>query len=338
MIALDVNLRPRIRDVGPEAATAESAGFGCGWIPETTTDPFPVVASALLRTSSMRIGTAVAVAFARSPFTTAQAAWELSRCSDGRFTLGLGTQVKAHVERRFSGEWSEPAARLADYIRAVRACWCAFAGDEPLQHRGPYYRVDLLNQHFDPGPIPHPDIPIAIAGVNPGMGRLAGELCDGLICHPLHSRRYLDEIMLAAVSEGAQVAGRDRDDIEVLVPLWVVTGTGPQRDAAREAIRRQIAFYGSTRTYRRIFEVHGWGDVPGRLHEELSSGRSEKAAGWITDEMVETFALCTPADDLADAIKARLGGLADRTMVYAPVPEAIDQHRLDALAIELSEA
>lgn len=336
MIALDLNLPTRVHEAGRAAHAAQPAGFGCGWIPETTSDPFPVATSALLQTTSMRIGTAVAVAFARAPFVTAQAAWELSRCSDGRFTLGLGTQVKAHIERRFSGQWSEPAARLSEYIQAVRACWSAFAGEEPLRFAGRFYRADLLTDYFDPGPIAHPRIPVAIAGVNAGMGRLAGELCDGLICHPLHSRRYLEEVLVAAVSDGAASAGRSRSAIEVLVPVWVVTGTATERDAARDAIRQQIAFYGSTRTYRRVFEVHGWDHLPPLLHQQLAAGRLDLAAAAVTDEMVETFAVCAPVDGLAEAIRQRLGGLADRTMVYAPLPRAVGDLELEALASELA--
>lgn len=328
MIALDLNLPTRVHDAGQAAHAAQLAGFGCGWIPETTSDPFPVATAALLQTTSMRIGTAVAVAFARAPFVTAQAAWELSRCSDGRFTLGLGTQVKAHIERRFSGQWSEPAARLGEYIQAVRACWSAFAGEEPLRFAGRFYRADLLTDYFDPGPIPHPEIPVAIAGVNAGMGRLAGELCDGLICHPLHSRRYLEEVLVAAVGDGAARAGRSRSAIEVLVPVWVVTGTATERDAARDAIRQQIAFYGSTRTYRRVFEVHGWDHLPPLLHKELAAGRLDLAAAAVTDEMVETFAVCAPVEDLADALETRLGGVADRCMIYPPVPASLDAARL----------
>lgn len=336
MIALDLNLPARIRDAGSAASAAEAGGHGCGWIPETTSDPFPVAAGALLQTTSMRIGTAVAVAFARAPFTTAQAAWELSRCSDGRFTLGLGTQVKAHIERRFSGQWSEPAARLGEYIQALRACWSAFADEAPLRFVGRFYRVDLLSDHFDPGPIEHPQIPVAIAGVNAGMGRLAGELCEGLICHPLHSRRYLEDVLVAAVTQGAVAAGRDRSDIEVLVPVWAVTGTGAERDASRDAIRQQIAFYGSTRTYRRVFEVHGWDHLPALLHEQLAAGRLDLAAAAVTDEMVETFAVCAPIDGLAGAIRDRLGGLANRTMIYSPMPQALGEQELAALARQLA--
>lgn len=335
-LELDLDLPPRIREAGAAASAAELDGYGCGWIPETTSDPFPVAAGALLSTQTMRVGTAVAVAFARAPFTTAQAAWELARCSDGRFTLGLGTQVKAHVERRFSGRWEEPAARLREYVEAVRSCWRAFSGEEPLRFEGRFYRVDLLTDHFDPGPIAHPDIPIAVAGVNAGLGRVAGAVCDGLIGHPLHSSRYLRDVLIAAVEDGAAGAGRAREDVEVLVPVWVVTGAGAQRDAAREAVRRQIALFGSTRTYRRVFEVHGWDEVPGRLHASLASGGLDAAAAHIGDEMVETFAVCAPVDELAATIRRRLDGLADRTMVYSPAPAALDERARRELASALS--
>ena len=335
-LALDIDLPPRVREAATMSAAAERDGFGCGWIPETTSDPFPVAASALLSTGSLRVGTAVAVAFARTPFATAQAAWELSRCSSGRFTLGLGTQVKAHVERRFSTRWDKPTERLQEYIEVVRACWRAFSGAAPLRFEGRFYRVDLLTDHFDPGPIPYPDIPIAVAGVNPGMGRIAGALCDGLVCHPLHSRRYLRDVLIEAVAEGARSAGRTREQIQILAPVWVVTGTGPERDSARETIRRQIALYGATRTYRRVFATHGWDEVPTLLHTALGEGGPAAAAAFVDDEMIETFAVCAPVDELASAIQERLDGLADRTMVYSPVPSAIADRQLRDLAAQLS--
>jgi probable F420-dependent oxidoreductase len=322
-LLLDVSLPSRVDGAAALAAAAQGAGRAGGWVPETTADPFPAATAALLATSTLTVGTAVAVAFARSPFAVAQSAWELARFSGGRFVLGLGTQVKAHNERRFSVPWERPAARLRDYVLALRAIWAAFQGEAPLRHEGEFYRHTLLTPLFDPGPIEHPRIPVLLAAVNPAVAALGGEVADGIVGHPLTSGHYLSTVVLPALGRGLDRAGKDRAAVQVLNPVWVVSGTPAERDAAREKVRRQVGVYGSTRTYRAVFEAHGWGDLPDRLHALLAAGEPARLADLVTDEMVGTFAVDAPPAGLPAAIRARFAGLVDRTMLYEPVPPSL---------------
>ena len=321
---VDISLPSRIREGVAAAQAADGSCEGVGWVSETSTDPTVVAAALLASTAELRVGTGVSVAFARSPFVLAQAAWELARASEGRFVLGLGTQVKAHLNRRFCVPAERPLDRMRDYVAALRAIWRSFQTGAPLHHEGPYYRHTLLTDYFNPGPIAHPDIPVFLAGVNPRMVSLVGEVAQGLFAHPLHSRRYLADVVEPALKAGLSVSGRQRDDVQVLVPVWVVTGRdGAETAAAREAIRAQVAFYGATRTYRGVFEVHGWGDVPPRLHALFAGGDRAAMLGLVTDEMVETFAVCATPDAVPRAVAARLTGVADRVLLYDPVPVAL---------------
>jgi probable F420-dependent oxidoreductase len=310
--------------VREQARSADRDGVGVGWIPETKSDPFSAAALALLDTSRLRVGTAVAVAFARSPFVVAQAGWELARASNGRFILGLGTQVKAHIERRFSATWDRPVARLAEYVRAIHALWNSFQTGEPPSFEGEFYRHTMVTPLFDPGPISHPAIPIMLAGVNRSTCELAGERTNGLIAHPLHSRRYLNEVVEPAIQTGVDRAQRVRAKFELVVPMWLVTGrTNAERDESREAVRQRIAIYGSTRTYRSVFELHGWHDIPSRLHRAVADGRIDEMGALISDEMVETFAVVCAPDDVGQAVVRRVGGIADRVLLYEPLPRAV---------------
>lgn len=323
---LDITLAPHIDEGLAAARAADGSCRGIGWVSETTTDATVVAAALLAGTSKLRVGTGVTVAFARSPFVLAQAAWELARASDGRFVLGLGTQVKAHLQRRFNVAGEQPADRLRDYVGALRAIWRSFQVGAPLHYEGPFYRHTLLTDYFNPGPIAHPDIPVFLAGVNARVVSLVGEVAQGLFAHPLHSRRYLVEAVVPALQTGLAASGRARSDVEVLVPVWVVTGRDEAEKAvAREAIRAQIAFYGSTRTYRGVFEVHGWGDIPPQLHALLAKGDRSSMLRLVTDEMVETFAVCADPNAVSHALSARLSGVADRVLLYDPIPEALPE-------------
>ena len=323
-LLLDVSLPSRVDGAAALAAAAQDAGLAGGWVPETTADPFPAATAALLATSTLTVGTAVAVAFARSPFVLAQASWELARFSGGRFVLGLGTQVKAHSERRFAVPWERPAARLREYVLALRAIWAAFQGEAPLEFTGEFYRHTLLTPIFDPGPIEHPRVPVLLAAVNPAVAALGGEVADGLVGHPLTSRHYLTEVVAPALGRGLELAGRSRSEVRLLNPVWVVSGgTDAERSAGREAVRRQIAVYGSTRTYRAVFEAHGWGDLPDRLHPLMAAGETDRMAELVSDEMVGTFAVDAPPAEVAGRVRERFAGLVDRTMLYQPVPPSL---------------
>jgi probable F420-dependent oxidoreductase len=321
-------------DAPSVAAAAELDGVAAVWSSETTSDPFLPLVGAGNLTSTVRLGTAVAVAFARSPFVTAQAAWELTRASGGRFVLGLGTQVKGHVERRFSGTWTRPIPRMEEYVAVLRAIFRAFQeGGEPA-FSGEYYRCTLLPPAFRPAPVEHPDIPIWVAGATPAMARLAGRCADGLIAHPLHSRSYLGELLVPAVSAGAQGAQRSSTNLRILVPVWIATGRDDSEfRRAADAIRAQIAFYGSTRTYRRVFEHHGWTGTPDRLHRLLAAGQISAMSAEITAEMLRTFAVvCEDPADVPAELERRLGGLATGCMPWTPVPRACASPGASAVA------
>ncbi|HXH84106.1 MAG TPA: TIGR03617 family F420-dependent LLM class oxidoreductase, partial [Candidatus Tectomicrobia bacterium] len=257
---LNVSLREGdLREVGGVARALEAQGIEGLWSAETQHDPFLPLAVAAVATERLRLGTALAIAFARSPMVLAHVAWDLQRASRGRFALGLGTQVKAHNERRFSVPWSAPAPRLREVVLALRAIWRAWQRREPLAFRGQHYRFDLMTPFFDPGPIDHPDIPIHLGAVNPAMCRLAGEVADGVLVHSFHSARYLAEVVRPAVAEGARAAGRRPEAIALHARVFAIVGDAEaERAEMREAVRRQIAFYASTRTYAPVLAVHGW--------------------------------------------------------------------------------
>jgi probable F420-dependent oxidoreductase len=310
-----------LEEIGALAERAERLGFGAIWTAETQHDPFLPLAVAAGHTQRVRLGTAIAVAFARSPTAVAQLAWDLARQSRGRFILGLGTQVRAHVERRFGMQWSgHPAAQLRDYVQAVRAIWHAWQTGEPLRHRGPYYQLTLMSPFFSPGPVEHPGVPIFIAGVGETMCALAGEVADGLIVHPLHSERYLAEIVRPAVARGARRAGRDPS--AVTLSGSVLVGFG---EAGRESVREQIAFYASTPTYRPVLDLHGWTDVGAALSEEARRGRWAEMPALVPDAMVDAFALVVDSwAALPAALRGRCDGLLDRVSLYRPFGDPAD--------------
>lgn len=304
------------------AREVEARGFSGLWFTETRRPPYLGCAVAAEVTDSVTIGTAIAVAFPRSPMVTAQTAWELARASRGRFSLGLGTQVKAHIERRFAMPYEHPGPMIRDYVLAMRAIFRAFQGEEPLRYEGDFYRFSLLTDFFSPGPSDFPDVPISVAGVNLGMARLAGEVFDGFHVHPFHSRRYLDECLLPAIAEGAARAGRTAADVEVICPVFTIVGdTEAERAPMRESVRQQLSFYGSTRTYRPVFELHGWADTSEALHRLMAAGDTDAMAASITDDMLDEYAVTATWDDLPHRLIARYGGAADRLFTYQPAAE-----------------
>ncbi|MFN2427597.1 MAG: TIGR03617 family F420-dependent LLM class oxidoreductase [Candidatus Binatia bacterium] len=273
-------------------------------------------AATTLAAPGLDIGTAIAVALARSPMITAQCAWELAEASGGRFTLGLGTQVQAHIERRYSAVYDRPGARLREYVLALRAIFRAFQGTERLDFRGEFYRMNLLGM-WSPGPIAHPDIPIYLAGVRPWMLRAIGEVADGVHVHPFHSRKFLDEVLRPNVEAGARAAGRDPASIKLACPVFTIVGdTDEERAPWRERARMQIAFYGSTPAYAGVFDLHGYGGVSARLHELQRAGEMAAMSATISDRMLEDFAVTSSWADLPAALVARYGGVAERLIFY----------------------
>jgi probable F420-dependent oxidoreductase len=312
---LDAALAPgSLRDVPSLAAAAETVGFDTVWTSETQHDPFLPLALAAEHTTRLGLGTAVAIGFARSPTVLAHTAWDLAAASNGRFKLGLGTQVRPHIERRFGMTWPEsPLGAMREFIQALRAVWHAWQSGERLNYRGRVYRLTLMTPFFSPAAIDNPSIPIYLAGVNRGLIQLAGEVADGLHVHPLHSERYLREVVQPALREGAARAERDPLAVEVSVSVIAVTH-------AEEAAfgRSQIAFYASTPSYRPVLELHGWGEVADRLSALARRGAWAEMSGLIDDEMLGTFAVVADPDGLAAALRARYRGLANRVTLYRP--------------------
>lgn len=308
-----------LKYAGGVARAAESLGFAGVWTSETKHDAFLPLAAAVSETRRLDLGTSIAVAFSRSPMVTAQASWDLQSASGGRFILGLGTQVRAHVERRFSMPFDRPAARLREYVLALRAIWSSFQTNEPLRFEGEFYRHTLMTPFFDPGPIEHPEIPIHIAGVNARLATLAGELCDGFHVHPFHTPEYVRRIVKPAVAGGAGGAGRDPRDIDLVASVFVITGGSTEEvERQRDAMRAQIAFYASTPTYRTVLEVHGWERVGERLGVLAREKKWSEMPRLVTDEVLDAFAVEAAPDELGLALRERYDGLLDRIALYLP--------------------
>ena len=316
---LDIRLGGSLAEAGDLARRAEALGFDGVWTSETGHDPFLPLALAAQRTSRLTLGTSIAVAFPRSPVTTAHLAWDLQQLSGGRFVLGLGTQVKGHLQRRYGVPADAPGPRLRDYVHALRAIWAAWRSGAPLDHRGPYYTHTLMPPFFRPAPQALPPIPVHLAGVQTYLCRLAGELADGLHIHPFHSERYLRTVVLPAVEEGLGAAGRTRGEISLVGSAMIVTGETPaELDAARSEARRQIAFYASTRNYAVILACHGWEEVGRDLTKKSLRGDWDGMAASITDEMLEVFAVVGPPGKVPELLQSRYAGLVDRLAAYEP--------------------
>ena len=315
-LAVDGKHLPTIDEVG---RAAESLGFAGLWTSETKHDSFLPLAVAANNTKRLDLGTSIAIAFSRSPMTMAQISWDLQELSGGRFILGLGTQVKAHIERRFSMPWDRPAARLEDYILALRAIWRSFQTKEPLDYKGEFYQHTLMTPFFNPGPIEHAAIPIYIAGVNTRLARLAGELCDGFHIHPFHTPEYVRQIVKPAIKEGAERKNRNPEEIKLATSVFVITGeTEEEVEEQREKMRAQTAFYASTPSYRVVLEVHGWEKVGEELGKLARDKKWDEMPNLITDEMLRTFAVEATLDEVGPALRERYEGLMDRVALYVP--------------------
>jgi probable F420-dependent oxidoreductase len=325
--------------VGEYCRRAENMGFGAVWSAETRHDPFLPLAVAAATTRRVGLGTAIAIAFARSPMILAHIAWDLQKASGGRFVLGLGSQVKAHNERRFSVPWSAPAPRLREVVAALRAIWTAWQRRAPLDFRGQSYRFDLMTPFFDPGPIEHSRIPVYLAGVNPQMCRVAGEIADGLHVHSFHSERYLRECVHPAVQEGLNRAGRSRADFTFRASTMVVLGdSAEERKRHARGVKQQIAFYASTRTYQPVLAAHGLEDLVPRLHARSLAGDWEGMTDLISDETLDLFAVSGPFEEIGDRIRERYRGLYDRTQLYPSFQPSLEDPRWPAVLAGVGRA
>ncbi|MBS1966793.1 MAG: LLM class F420-dependent oxidoreductase [Chloroflexi bacterium SZAS-1] len=308
-----------LRDVAGIVRAAEDIGFGALWAPETQHNGFYPLVLAAEHSQRIELGTAVAIAFPRSPMVMAQNAWDLQALSRGRFILGLGTQVKAHIERRYSTPWEAPVARLRDYIAAMRAIWHSWQTGDRLNYQGQFYQHTLMTPFFNPGPIDHPQIPIYIAGVNEGLARLAGEVCDGFHIHPFHSTKYISDVVRPQIAAGAASAGRTLVDVTLVSSAFVVTGRNDaELDAMRTMAREQISFYASTPTYRVVLACHGWEDIGEQLSRLAAMKRWSQMSALVTDEMLDVFTVQAPIDTIGAALRTRYGGILDRVFSYVP--------------------
>ena len=304
---------------GTTARSLEEAGYDGAWSAATSHDPFLPHVLAADATDRLELGTGIAVAFARSPMTLANTAWDLQVQSEGRFLLGLGSQIKPHITKRFSMPWSQPAARMREMILAIRAIWDSWDGDGTLDFRGDFYTHTLMTPFFNPGPSPHGHPKVFLAAVGPKMTEVAGEVCDGLLCHGFTTASYLQEETLPAVETGLAKAGRSRADLELSIPAFIVTGKDEEEMAASAVgVRRQVAFYGSTPAYRGVLEHHGWGDLQDELNVLSKQGEWATMGELIDDEILGTFAVVAEPDAIAGALLERWGGLVDRISFYAP--------------------
>jgi len=334
---LDAALPPiQLKDVPAIAKAAQEIGFDALWTQETQHDPFLPCALIAEHSETLRFGTAIAVSFARSPANLAYTAWDLAAQSGGRFILGLGTQVKAHIERRFGMAWPESVTgKLREQIQVIRAFWDCWQNGTKLNFRGEYYKATLMSPFFQPPPLPSlpsPNsgiwggegggvIPIYIAGVNTGLAKLAGELCEGFHAHPFNSPRYMNEVILPAMEDGLQKSGRSRKDI--IVSMTPFVATSPEEEAFA---RMQIAFYASTPSYHSVMDFHGWGETAQKLSGFAAKGEWAEMPMLITDEMLNEFCLMTTQEKLAEDLKKRFTGIADRLTLYSPfVPGEKDE-------------
>ena len=306
------------------AAAAAEVGYDRLFVAEAKVDPFlpPALAAGA---ADIDLGTSIAVAFARNPMTTAMSAHNLATLTGGRFVLGLGSQVAAHITRRYSMPWSRPAARMRDFVLAMRAIWDSWQNGTRLRYEGEFYQHTLSSFAFDPGPSPHPAPPVYLGAIGPRMTEVAGEVADGLLCHGLTSVSYFSTVMAPALRRGLATAGRDPGDVDIAP--WVCVATAPpggDLDKAVEKVRLQLAFYGSTPAYARVLDHHGWGDLQPELHRLSKQGRWAEMGGLLDDEVLNTFAVIADADHLAGEIRRRWGGLAGSVRLNVPYLEDPD--------------
>lgn len=325
---VDGGLGGDLRGAGKAAAKLEEQGYDGLWTAETSHDPFFPLLLASQTTSNVELGTGIAVAFARSPMNLAQIAWDLQSASEGRFILGLGSQIRPHITKRFSMPWSHPAARMREMILAIRAIWACWNDGTKLDFQGDFYTHTLMTPFFDPGPNAHGNAKIFLAGVGEKMTEVAGEVCDGFLCHGFTTERYLREVTLPALERGAAKAGRTLADIEISGPAFVVTGNDEVEMAASVAgTKQQIAFYGSTPAYKGVLELHGWGGLQEELNKMSKEGKWKEMGELITDDILDTFAVVAEPEKVAEGINARYGDIVQRLSFYAPYASDPDRWR-----------
>jgi probable F420-dependent oxidoreductase len=303
---------------GDEARRLEQAGYAGAFTFEGPHDPFFPLVCAAQQTERIQLYTAVAIAFARTPMLLAHIGWDLQALSRGRFLLGLGSQIRPHIEKRFGMPWSRPAARMRELVRAVREIWRVWREGGRLDFRGEFYQHTLMTPMFSPGRNPFGDPPIFLAGVGPAMTEVAGEVADGFFVHPLHTQRSLRLLTLPALERGLAKSGRPRSALALSAQVMIASGESEaETEATRRLTRQQIAFYGSTPAYRVVLDAHGWGDLQPELNALSKRGQWGEMTGLISDAMLEEIAICCPLDRVAGEVRARYGDLVQRVSLVA---------------------
>ncbi len=299
------------------AQRLEGAGFSGMLVTESSQVPWMAIAAAAMAAKKLEFSTGIAVAFPRSPMMSAQIAWELAANTKGRFRLGLGSQVKAHVTRRYASVFDRPAPQMKDYLQAVRACLKAFCREGPLQHEGPYYNLSLLPEQWTPARHDYEDVKLDISAVGPYMTKVAGELADGVHVHPMHSMPYIQNRLLPNLAEGAARVGRELSGIDLIIPVFAIAGDSPEeRNWGVQRAKTQIGFYGATPNYSFQFDDLGYEGMRDKLRVHLKSGDNDALVGLVSDEILDHFGLVTRWDDMADKLIARYQGTAARVVMY----------------------
>ena len=307
------------REIGDTARQAEDAGYDGFWVAEARHDPFVALSVAAGTTSRIELGTSIAVAFARNPMSTAVLANDLQLLSGGRFNLGLGSQVEPHITKRFSMPWSKPAARMREYVLAMRAIWHAWETGERPRFRGEFFTHTVMTPFFDPGPNPYGPPKVFLAGVGELMTEVAGEVADGFLCHSFTTERYLREVTIPALERGRARAGKPLAGLEISGPSFVATGnTAEELAASIRDTRKQIAFYGSTPSYRKVLDLHGWGALHEDLHALSRRQKWDEMTDAVDDEVLRAFAVVGEPEQVAAELLARYGDITTRSSCYAP--------------------
>jgi probable F420-dependent oxidoreductase len=316
---VDGGISSKLPAVPGEAQKAEAEGYDGVWSAETGHDPFLPLVLAAEHTERLELGTGIAVAFGRNPMTVAGVGWDLQAYSGGRFLLGLGSQIKPHIEKRYSMPWSHPAPRMREFISAMRAIWDSWQNGTKLDFRGEFYTHTLMTPFFNPGPNDCGPPKVFLAAVGEGMTRVAGEVADGMLVHGFTTERYLREVTLPTIETALRASGRQRSDFQLSYPAFVVTGdTEQQIAAAAVATRKQIAFYGSTPAYRPVLELHGWGELQTELNTLSKQGAWDEMGRRIDDDILDAFAVTGTPEEVPGKLQKRFGDVVDRLSLYMP--------------------
>jgi probable F420-dependent oxidoreductase len=335
-LKVDGAVSSKLADVAEAATGLERRGYDCCWTAEVDHDPFLPLVLAAEHTSTIELGTSIAVAFARNPMTVANVGWDLQAYAQGRFVLGLGSQIKRHIEDRFSMPWSRPVHRMREFVSAVREIWSCWQEGTKLRFEGDFYTHKLMTPMFTPEPLAHAFPKIFVAAVGEAMTEMCGEVADGILAHAFTTKRYFEEVTTPALLRGMERSGRKRSEFQLSCPLFVVTGDD-EAELAANAIgtRKQIAFYASTPAYRNVLELHGWGDLQTELHRLSLRGDWDEMGALIDDEILKTFAVVAALPELASAIRERCDGVIDRVLIG--FPSSVEEATITSVLKELRQ-